>query len=1033
MKQCHQCGQPLAVKITTCPTCGAEVAEGLQSIDNYRILSVLHEGYSSVVCHAVNHETGQEVALRIFTPQSGVDDKIAARLTRELEILKELPLDYFVRHLEIKRSEKGLWYRVSEWIDAQNWGQLFTSDHFSDYRNVFSLFRKMASILDGLHQIGHAIPHLILNDIIVFEDDAGDLGVKIDYKVSRFLDPQLDRPGAMLKNLLETHPDTIHQRPLNRRSDIWSLGKIFVEILSGDLSGDIDYVRTIDQLDIPTKAKMLFKSMLSDDRDLRPANMTQVVQALSQIPDKQIFQAQNKGTAGDISGLKRWLRLTVALLVIVGMIVVLSWLYFVYFKQEAPTLSEYANRYAGSVAFVMVDYRLLLEKRQVYHNRTEGTAFLVSSQGHLITNRHVACPWLEDQRMFQMITRLKQAGHTPRLDYRAFLWFEGQKAFKRLPKTARSADLEDFYHTENAYRLTGAKKLSIAGVAHPPANTWQVVQSPLKDDFAVLKIEPIPEARTPLPLDNQMAAINIPKLTPVMTLGFPLGSRTQTDMVNVSVSTGHVRRTFKTMFQVDTSIYQGNSGGPVIDPHGRVVGIASSVYTNQARSPVPVITMLSDIGLVLPVNKAAIFLTEIQKGQTKWNGYLDLAIDEKLKKIHTAAEKGEWNKALNLADNAFAENNNPALALTAGLIHYCRNDYPAAQSYFARALSMNHDNDQARMFLYFIDYLTHQHQNSPHRKALLALDWRSPAEFFGFITKVLTEEIDIDTAIHMGDTNQETSMLYYLAGLVFDQKGQSDDAINFFQKALASIDGSDRWLYLMVMAKLETLFQQKLTTLTDLVQRKAYQTETNAVIASTRNSWTEKRTSHAQLALLYAELKQSSVSPSEKQAIIDKIQAFDQKNADLLVQSAYYNAMDGKWEEALAQIEKLLPTTGRENAPRLGGGLLQPLLLNCVGRSAEAKTRLKTFQERIQDSWYRQISACLLDPSKEVSLTEKAGEQPAYLLTGHVALGLWAEGNNEIKQALRHYKEALGSYRDDRIEYQFAGERIRQLQQTSVQ
>jgi hypothetical protein len=34
------------------------------------------------------------------------------------------------------------------------------------------------------------------------------------------------------------------------------------------------------------------------------------------------------------------------------------------------------------------------------------------------------------------------------------------------------------------------------------------------------------------------------------------------------------------------------------------------------------------------------------------------------------------------------------------------------------------------------------------------------------------------------------------------------------------------------------------------------------------------------------------------------------------------------------------------------------------------------------------------------------------------------------KQALRHHKEALGSYRDDRIEYQFAKERIKRLQAT---
>ncbi len=169
MKQCDQCDQLLSEIITTCPSCGSEVAEGIQSIDNYRIVSILHEGYSSVVCHAIDEETEEDVAIRIFTPQSGVDDKIAARLTTELEILKELPTDYFVQHLKIKQSENGLWYRVSEWIDTKNWSQLFTSDYFNDYRAVFNLFRRIASILDGLHQIGHFIPHLILNDVIVFE------------------------------------------------------------------------------------------------------------------------------------------------------------------------------------------------------------------------------------------------------------------------------------------------------------------------------------------------------------------------------------------------------------------------------------------------------------------------------------------------------------------------------------------------------------------------------------------------------------------------------------------------------------------------------------------------------------------------------------------------------------------------------------------------------------------------------------------------------------------------------------------------
>jgi len=124
----------------------------------------------------------------------------------------------------------------------------------------------------------------------------------------------------------------------------------------------------------------------------------------------------------------------------------------------------------------------------------------------------------------------------------------------------------------------------------------------------------------------------------------------------------------------------------------------------------------------------------------------------------------------------------------------------------------------------------------------------------------------------------------------------------------------------------------------------------------------------------------------------------------------------------------LINRPGRESPGRLAGGLLEPLNLNRLGHPEEAKTRLEDFHNRIQDPWYRVISACLLDRIKEKSLAEKAGKQLAYLVTGHTALGLWAEGSDQTKQALRHYKKALGSYRDDRIEYQFAKERIKRLQ-----
>jgi hypothetical protein len=68
-----------------------------------------------------------------------------------------------------------------------------------------------------------------------------------------------------------------------------------------------------------------------------------------------------------------------------------------------------------------------------------------------------------------------------------------------------------------------------------------------------------------------------------------------------------------------------------------------------------------------------------------------------------------------------------------------------------------------------------------------------------------------------------------------------------------------------------------------------------------------------------------------------------------------------------------------------------------------------------------------LDPQKENPLAQRAGEGPEYLLTGHVAVAFWAESQGDKNKAIDHYREALGSYMDDMIEYEFAAARIKAL------
>ena len=1036
MKLCQGCGQLLAEDITACPACGSEVQEGIKTIDDYRIIEVLHEGYATILCRAAKEHTEESVVIRIFSPQSGVDERIAERLKNELEELKKLPEDYFVRHFEIRQSSDGLWYRVSEWLDTENWGNLIASGVFQDYRVAFQLFYRIASILEGLHHIGHFIPHLILDDILVIKGDDGGFEIKIDYKLSRFFDPKLDLPGPTLEKLLSCHPDIINQRPLDFRSDIWSLGKIFVELLTAEHDSK-DFQAEIDALSLPPEITVLLKAMLADDPNLRPQSMAEVAESISRVKEEEIESAMHRRREAmqppvqEIRSLKKRIGQLALVIGVVAILAILAWFFFVFRQKNTEKIfGEHANRYAKSIAFVLTEYWLSAGDSRVYQKRGEGTAFLVDNTGYLLTNRHVVCPWLEDSNLHLWIRRLMDQQSALQLNYRIFLWFEGEKAFKRLLGLSKSAELDDIYRLSAAFRTDGQPRLSIAGVARWPDRTWQLIRSPLKDDFAVLKIDRVPEGLYPLPLDEKMEALKVPKLSPVIALGFPLGSRTQEATVNVSVTQGHVRRAFENLVQMDTSIHPGNSGGPVIDLRGKVIGIASSVALDWIAGPVPVATPLSDMGMVLPINKAAVFLRELKAGKVKWNGVLDLSVNAKIKKIMDLADKRRWSEAQALADQELQTSFDPTLLLTAAMIHFCAADHGKAGPLFEKALSMDDKNDQARLLLFLIDWLADRSTASPYGWELLALDWRSPNEFFGYLVRALEGKIAEDRFLWGGYSDQERHWLRYVAALVADRNNDTAKAEKLLQPVVL-MTGHETWLHFLALARLEKTQQQNLARIEDPEIRRQYQVQLNQFAQAFQKSRHELAERQALLAPLQAKLGQESLAPETKRELLEQVLSIDPANGDLLVKMVFYCAMEDDWDAALAYAHRFLSLDGRENAGRLQVGLLKAEILYNLGRKEEALAELETFLDNTRDAWYRSIAECLLDQEKEKILTQKAGESPEYLVTGHIALAFWAEGSGDKDKAIDHYREALGSYMDDMIEYIFAVERIKKLRQPS--
>ena len=234
----------------------------------------------------------------------------------------------------------------------------------------------------------------------------------------------------------------------------------------------------------------------------------------------------------------------------------------------------------------------------------------------------------------------------------------------------------------------------------------------------------------------------------------------------------------------------------------------------------------------------------------------------------------------------------------------------------------------------------------------------------------------------------------------------------------------------MAMAWFENIRKQKteITENTDSVVD--YDIEVKAFHQQARENHDRKQERRDKLAVLVQKFGLPSVNLQEKRTILEQLLNENYKKGDVLTSLVFLNAMDNSWEDAHKYAQVFLSMKGRENADRLAVGLFVPQVFHIMGQNDKAKASLQNFFAQTRDEWYKTISKCLLEELPVQTLTMEAAESPEKLLTAHAALAFWAEGSGNSQSAAKHYREALGSYMDDRIEYEFALVRFKRLKES---
>ena len=150
----------------------------------------------------------------------------------------------------------------------------------------------------------------------------------------------------------------------------------------------------------------------------------------------------------------------------------------------------------------------------------------------------------------------------------------------------------------------------------------EVIGWDLFDDVALLKVDPARHRLAPVPLgDSSRVSVG----DPVAAIGSPFGAEN-------SLATGIVSATGRTIpaltsryslvdaIQIDAPINRGNSGGPLFDARGRVIGINAQIRSNSG--------LAEGVGFAVPINAARRSLEElIARGEVVY-AYVGVTTDD---------------------------------------------------------------------------------------------------------------------------------------------------------------------------------------------------------------------------------------------------------------------------------------------------------------------------------------------------------------------------------------------------------------------